>query len=270
MIAGKTWREIRWMALAYLLVLELLAVPVILLWPEIYPDLQRSTLLRNPGMDWVKRIGDGVGNRDEDIAYRAWCAIMLFFRSTNLVCTAGAVLLGTGLFAREREAQTLEFLLARPVSRGRILWQKTWPAAIALVVPIFLVNTSAIWWSGHIDMELPFAETMRASMHAAAFTLFFLAATTWVSVKCRVQAHVAAWVGAVAVLQIGVYLTQRIRPYSLFRLVDFDWYGPLLAGNLPLRHMFDPTAGPAFTTWLLLGAGAFWFAAWRALRRLEP
>ena len=39
MIAGKTWREIRVMALVYLLILELLAVPVILLWPDLYNDL---------------------------------------------------------------------------------------------------------------------------------------------------------------------------------------------------------------------------------------
>ena len=47
MIANKTWREIRVMALVYLLILELLMGPVILLWPDFYGDLQRSTMLRN-------------------------------------------------------------------------------------------------------------------------------------------------------------------------------------------------------------------------------
>ncbi|MBL8738457.1 MAG: hypothetical protein JNL12_18650, partial [Planctomycetes bacterium] len=44
MIAGKTFRELRWMALAYLLILEGLCVPVLLWWPDIYAELQRSSL----------------------------------------------------------------------------------------------------------------------------------------------------------------------------------------------------------------------------------
>lgn len=270
MIAGKTWREVRVMALAYLLILELLAVPVLLLWPDIYADLQRSSLMRNIGVDWLKRIGEGVSGRNEDIAYLNWCAVMLFFRSTNLVGLAGAVLFGTGLIARERENQTLEFLLARPVSRGHILWHKFWPCAVCLVVPIYLVSASAIFWSWQIDLDLPRWELFLASTHAAVFTVCFLAATTWVSVVSRVQAHVAAWIGAFAVLQIGAYLTQRVRPYSLFHLVDFEWYGPILAGNTPASEMFNPFASHGFTAWLLLATVGLYLLAWRALARTTP
>ena len=270
MIAGKTWREIRVMALAYLLILELLCVPVLLLWPEIYADLQRSTLMKNLGIDFLKRIGEGISTRDEQIAYTNWCAVMLFFRSTNLVGTAAAVLLGTGLFARERENSTFEFLLSRPVSRRTILWQKWWPCALCVVVPIYLVSASALFWSARIELELPLWELFLCSTHAAVFALFFLTATTWLSVRMRVQAHVAAAIGAVAIVQIGVYLTQRIRQYSLFRLVDFEWYSPILAGNTPAWMMFDPVRGPGNTTWLLLATVLCYALAARALRRAEP
>jgi ABC-type transport system involved in multi-copper enzyme maturation permease subunit len=270
MIAGKTWREMRVMALAYLLILELLCVPVLLLWPEIYADLQRSTLMKNLGIDWLKRMGEGVSNRDEDVAYRNWCAVMLFFRSTNLVGVAAAVLLGTGLFARERENQTFELLLSRPVSRGSILWQKFWPGALCVTVPIFLVSASAIFWSRQIELDLPKWELFLASLHAAAFALFFYCATTWLSASLRVQAHVAGVVGAIAVTQVGLYLTQRVRPYTLFRLADFEWYSPILAGNRDARQMLDPFAGPGYTTWLLLGCALFYGLAWRALARAEP
>lgn len=270
MIAGKTWREVRWMALAYLLILELLCVPVILLWPEIYEDLQKSTLMRNLSVDFLKRIGEGVSDKSEQVAYLNWCAVMLFFRSANLVGTAAAVLFGTGLFAREREAQTFEFLLARPVSRGHILWAKFWPCALSLMLPIFVVNLSAIHWSRHIELDVPLGPLLLASLHAASFALLFLSLTTWLSVICRVQAHVAAWVGALAVLQIGVYLTQRIRPYSLFRLADFEWYGPILSGNTKAWQMFDPVNGIGFTSYVLAGALLFYGLAWRALQRAEP
>jgi ABC-type transport system involved in multi-copper enzyme maturation permease subunit len=271
MIAGKTWREIRWMALAYLVILELLCVPVLLWWPDIYPELQRSTLLRNLGIgEFAIRIGRGISSDDQDIAYRSWVALMLFLRSGNLVGIAAAVLLGTGLFARERESQTFEWLLSRPVRRASILWQKVWPAALCVVVPLFAVNASALYWSDVIGERLPPYELFLATVHAAAFALAFLLLTTAVSALLRVQAHVAAIVGAFAVMQVGLYLTQRIRPYTLFRLADFDWYGPILAGNIKAWQMFDPVRGPGYTTWLLAGCVLCYGLAWRALDRAEP
>jgi ABC-type transport system involved in multi-copper enzyme maturation permease subunit len=269
MIAGKTWREIRWMAFAYLVILELICVPVLLWWPDLYADLQRSTLVRNLPF-FARSIGLGISSDDEDVAYRSWCTLMLFLRSSNLVGVAAAVLLGTGLFARERENQTFEWLLSRPVRRGSILWQKVWPAAVCVVVPLFAVNASAMFWSSMIGEHLPPAELFLATTHAAVFLLFFLLLTTWVSAQLRVQAHVAAVVGAFAVLQVGFYLTQRIRPYTLFRLVDFDWYGPMMMGNTRAWQMFDPVNGPGNTTWLLLGCALFYGLAWRALRCAEP
>jgi ABC-type transport system involved in multi-copper enzyme maturation permease subunit len=270
MIARKTWREIRVTVLVYLVLLELLLVPVIVLWPDFYPDLQRSTLFRNVPIDFLQRIVAGVSLDDEAVAYRNWIAVMGFFRSTNLVGLAAAVLLGTSLFARERESQTFEFLLSRPVSRARILFEKFWPTALCVTVPIFLVSGSAVFWSRAIGHELPLWELFLASLHAAVFVLCLLALTTWVSALCRVQAHVAAWVGGFTVLQIGIYLTQRLRQWSLFRLADFEWYGPILAGNTPAWQMFDPIRSHGFTTMLLAATAAFYGLAWRALQRAEP
>ncbi|HEX6810181.1 MAG TPA: ABC transporter permease subunit [Planctomycetota bacterium] len=270
MIARKTWREIRVMALVYLLILELLAIPVILLWPDLYGELQKTTFLRSLPLDFARRIGTGISDRNEEVAYRNWISVMLYFRSVNLAGIAASVLLGTALFAREREAQTFEFLLARPVSRGRILFEKCWPTVLCVAVPIFLANWSAIFWSRQIDLELPFGELTLASVHAAAFVLCFLGFTTWVSVLSRVQAHVAFWVGGFTIVQIGMYLTQRFRHYSVFRLSDFDWYGPILSGNRAAWEMFDPIRGDGSTTWLLLTTVTFYALAWRSLARAEP
>lgn len=270
MIWRKTMHELWPIAFAYLLILELLAVPVLLLWPDIYADLQRSTLFQSLGMDFLKRLGEGVSNRNEQIAYTNWAAAMLLFRSCNLVATAAAVLIGTGLFARERENGTFEFLLSRPIGRGAIVWQKLWPCALYVTLPIFVVNASAIPWSWAIDNDLPRFELFLGSLHAAVFALAVLLLTTWISILIRVQAHVAAVVGAFLVVQIGVYLTQRIRPFSLFRLVDFDWYGPLMSGNIAAWQMFDPIRGPGNTTWLLLACVVLYALAHKSLQRAMP
>ena len=222
--------------------------------------------------DFTRNIGEGISNPQEEVAYRSWLAVMLYFRSVNLIGLAGAVLLGTALFAREREAQTLEFLLARPVSRARILWDKSWPTALCLVMPIFLVNWSAILWSAHseVAINVPFLPITLASLHGASFVLCLLSLTTWVSVLCRVQAHVAFWVGGITVLQIGIYLIPRLRRFSAFRLSDFDWYMPIVAGNHGLTEMLDPIHHSGFTFWLCAATALFYGLAYRALRRLEP
>ena len=103
MIAGKTFRELRWMALAYLLILEALCVPVLLWWPDIYADLQRSSLFRSLPLDFAKRIFEGITDKDDSIAYRNWVAVMLFFRSCNLVGTAAAEIIRSNVFSRDRE-----------------------------------------------------------------------------------------------------------------------------------------------------------------------
>jgi ABC-type transport system involved in multi-copper enzyme maturation permease subunit len=270
MIAAKTWREIRFMALVYALLLLLLDVPVILLWPDLYDELRNSSLVRNLPFSLGDSIGKGITDPQEEIAYRNWIALMLFFRAVNLLGIAASVLMGTALFARERETQTLEFLLTRTVSRGRILWQKSWPTVLCVAVPIFAVNSSAVYGSHRVEMDLPWGPLLLASLHGCLFVLAILALTTFVSVLSRVQAHVAFWVGGLVVLQIGIYLIPRWRKWSLFRLSDFDWYGPILAGNVGLADMFDPIAGRGYSTWALLAIVLFYGLAWRALRRLEP
>ena len=156
------------------------------------------------------------------------------------------------------------------MSRSSILWQKLWPSLLVVIVPVFLVNASAVPWSWTIELDLPWWELFLGSMHAAIFGAAMLLMTTWASIALRVQAHVAAVVGAFVVFQLGVYMTQRIRPYSLFRLVDFDWYGPILCGNTPAWQMFDPIHGPGYTTYLLAACAVFYALSWRALRRTTP
>lgn len=269
MIARKTWREVRTMTLVYVLMLSFLAAPIILLWPEVYGDLKKSALLRNMGFDFLQRIGAGITDRQEDVAYRNWIAVMLYFRSVNLLGIAASVLLGTALFARERETQTMEFLLSRPVTAGAILSGKLWPTALCVLVPIWAVNLLAIPLSWTIELDLPLWPMVLANLHGCLFVFAVLCLTVYVSIRCRLQAHVAFWVGGIVVLQIGIYLIPRLRPFSLFRLSDFDWYGPILAGNIGLLQMFVPGYGPAHSLWLALFCGAMLALSLRALRSLE-
>ena len=83
-------------------------------------------------------------SRDLDAAYGAYMAIQMYFKAINIIGVACACLFGTALIARERENQTLEFLLSRPVSRSRALFAKFAVCSAAIVVPIFITSWTAI------------------------------------------------------------------------------------------------------------------------------
>ncbi|MCC6672374.1 MAG: ABC transporter permease [Planctomycetes bacterium] len=262
MIAGKTWRESCWMAVTYTLLLEVLLVPAIVLWPTLRPEA--ASLARMIPADFVKRLVDAITSPDSGAAYRAYMAIQMFFKGVNVVGIACAVLLGTGVVARERENQTLEFLLGRPVSRSRVLWDKYWVLALVVVVPIFLTSWSAVPLSWIIDHSLPFAAVTIAAFHNALFVLTLFTFTVLCSVLFRSQVHVAFAVGTVIVIQVGIFFVQQIRVASLFRFSDFDVYGPVLAGNVGFMQLFLASG-----VWLLGATVLLYLAADRAFRRMD-
>ncbi|MFM1873057.1 MAG: family transporter protein [Planctomycetota bacterium] len=272
MIAGKTWREVRFMTLVYAAILALMMVPAVLVWPDLYADLQRPSAMATAvgGMgDFIKRAMDAMRNRDEDFAYLSYMALQLFFKGTNVAGIAAAVLLGTGLFARERESMTFEFLLSRPVSRSTILWHKVWPCLVAIAVPIFAANALAVPMSERIGFGLPLDRVLWCSLHGALFVVLVFLLTVIASIRCRVQAHAAFWVGGFVIVQLAIYFIPVVRHASIFRLSDFDWYGPMMAGNRGPLQMFDPLRHEGLTTWLVLAAIALYAIAWRQLKKAE-
>lgn len=261
-VAAKTWREVRVLTFAYAIILELGLLAAVLMWPTLRTEA--AAIGRMLPAEFLRRIADAIASPSGDQAYRAYMAMQMFFKGTNVVGLAFAVLLGTGIVARERETQTLEFLLGRPIARSQILLGKVLVIAAALVVPIVLTSLSAIPLSWIVEEDLEFGRVLGGSLHASAFALVFLGATTLASVGLRTQVHVASAIGALIILQVVVYFVQQIRVVSVFRLSDFDVYGPLLMG----QSGFGALALES-TLWLLLAAVALHVVADRAFARLE-
>ena len=262
MIARKTWREVRLMTLVFTCVLQLMLTPAVLLWPNLQDGI--ALLAKAVPMQMIQDMVTAMTNRNPDLAYRAYMAVQIFFKGTNVVGIACAVLLGTGLIARERENHTLEFLLARPIGRSRLLWAKTWPIALCLVVPIFLTSWTAIPLSWCIGLDLPFRELTMCCFYSSLFVLVFFALTLLASVVCRTQVHVAFVVGVFVILQLGLLFLPTIHVASLFHLSDFQVYGPMLAGTVRFTKLMA-----SHGVWLIATIIALYFAADRALRRIE-
>ncbi|MBI5849756.1 MAG: ABC transporter permease subunit [Planctomycetes bacterium] len=263
MIAGKTWREVRGMGLAYCLLLELLLVPAVLLWPDV--KLGLSAIMKMMPMAILRDMFVQMTDSNEEVAYRAYLSVQVFFKGVNIVGIAAAVLLGTGLIARERENQTLEFLVSRPISRSRILWSKFWVTALVVVVPIFVTSWTVIPLSRvpSVDFEISLESILICSVHASVFTVAVLTVTLLCSVLARSQVVSAFWIGAFVIFQATIYFVQGIRVVSVFQLADFYVYGPVMAGNVSAGSLFLGK-----TIWVALFAAACYATADRAFRRV--
>ena len=263
MIARKTFREIWPLVLAYLIVMQLITAPAIYFWPDFYAFVQKSA---SPiKFDMFERLWNAVRDASPEIAYRNYFALMTYFRAVNVCGIAAAVLIGTGSIARERENQTLEFLLARPISRSRILFAKYWVSALGLVIPIFLVSWFGILLSSWlIDEKLPFIPVTVAATHSALFVLMILNLTFLLSAVFRTQVHAAAAAGTLIVMQVTLYFDATLRKISLFKLADFDVYGPTVMGNRDLGQLMT-----SMGVWMLLACAVMYAATDFLLRRID-
>ncbi len=266
MIARKTWKEVRGMTFAYFLILELLLVLTLLYWPQLRQAIDKgmSGLLDLIPVDFAKRMLKDVMSKDPDFAYRAYIAAEQFFRSVNVIGISAAVLLGTGAIARERENGTLEFLFSRPVSRSRILRDKTMVLAASTLVPVFASSLS-VWPMARLQgYEIAAAPLLLASLHGSLFILLFLMLTIFLSTCFKTQVHVAFAVGGFIVMEVGIFFVKGIREISLFRLSDYDVYMPILSGTLGFADLFLSRG-----IWLLAGIVVLYLLARHRITRID-
>ena len=265
MIAAKAWRDIRLIVLLYVLLLQSLLVIAILHWPALRDTRESLAPLKSmmPAA-FLRRIMDDLMDPADVFAFRVYMAVQMFFKGANIIGVSCACLLGTAMIARERENGTLEFLLARPVSRARILATKYAVAAAALTVPLVVTSWTAVPLSAWIGEELPFGAVTTAALYASLYSVLFLTLAAILSVRLRTQMHVAFVVGSVIVFQVCLYFIPEIRRFSLWRLSDYDVYGPILAENVGPWALLRNEA-----LWLLLATAAGYTIAHRLFRRAE-
>ena len=241
MIARKTFRETLPVLVAYLLVLELELVIAIVYWPElrdVLAEISKLGFLQYLGrlipFDFLKE--PFLTLVVPDTRYAAYTTLHHFFKNVNVIGIGAAMLLGTFVIVRERENGTLEALLSLPVSRGRILAEKTAVIALGLAAGIFLSSLSLVLISPWVGEEIGVLPLVLSSIHATITVYFFLGLTLLASTFFRTQAHVAFAVGVFIVLEFAIYFVQVIRDWSLFKFCDFDVYYPIMAGQagLPL------------------------------------
>jgi ABC-2 type transport system permease protein len=161
----------------------------------------------------------------------------LFSFMVPLLLLIAAIGGGAGALAGEEERGTLELLLANPISRRRLVLEKS--AAVALeVVALGVVLWLALWVSARaVDMEIAASHLAAATGSAVLLALVYgalalmLGAATGrrsLAVGVTAAAGVAAYfVNALAPLVESLDFLRRLSPYYYYAAAD------------PLRHGLD-------------------------------
>jgi ABC-2 type transport system permease protein len=202
-------------ALAYALLLEAMLAAAILFWPEFAANL---TSLRSM-TESVPIAGDLMGHVERE-GFPAYVLVQHFFKGCSTLGVAAAVLFAAPAIAGEAHRGTLELVLARPVSRTRILLERYGAGALAVVVPVFLTTLSVPWLGARVEEYEAYAPYLRAATHQALFLLALYSLTFLGSCLGSNPNKLALGVLFLAVFEFALYMVKRVTHTSLFRLCD--------------------------------------------------
>lgn len=168
-----------------------------------------------------------------------------------------AVVQGSGAIAGEEERQTLDLLLANPVGRLRVMWEKAGAAAAVVVLLAASTGAALILIGRPFDLVLPVDGVAAAMLHLALLGMVFGALSLAIGASTG-RAGPAR--GAVAVVAVVAYLVNALAP-----LVSWlDWaqeLSPFYQYNAhdPLRSGVSwPAVLVAVATVAVLMAVASW------------
>ncbi|HIG12708.1 MAG: ABC transporter permease subunit [bacterium] len=236
---------------AYFVLLELMLIPAILYWPDFEKNIGAIKALAP--LDVLKDMVDTLAQG----GIEAYVNGQHFFKGVNTLGTLAAALFACSAVAGEAHRGTLEIWLARPFSRRRLLLERYFAGALALVLPIFLTSATIPYLLSLVGESMDPWRLILCAVHAAAFLMVIYGLAFLLSCLRSNPLPIALLVLMLTVFEFALYLVKGITHYSIFRLVDFDDYGAIMAqGRLNLAVL-----GPMLVVIVaLLGASLHAFA----------
>jgi ABC-2 type transport system permease protein len=202
------------LAIGHFVVLEVMLVTAIEFWPEFRTLIAPFELIRNfPVLEnWVTLLKDG--------GLPAYIVFQHFFKGCNLLGIAAAVLFAVSAIAGEAHRGTLEVLLARPVSRTRLLLGRWIGGALTVVVPVFVSTWTIPPLLRRWDLALPLEPLLLGAVHQSCMLLAVYSTAFLLSTVGRHPIRIAIAVLFFCILEGALYFLMEATHVSFVRLVD--------------------------------------------------
>jgi len=226
-LARQYARDLKWLALGYLVILEAAMVAAILYWPKFRDNT--PAIAKLVPFQSLQDLLAAV----EQSGYWPYFAIQQWFKGCSLFGVAAVAFMGSGIIAREADQRTADLLFSRPISRRRVLLVRFAVLAVAAIGPVYLSSISAIWISPAVGERLGWAETLAASTYMACFILLLAATTTLLSVRSTNQIRAGSILVGIILISFAQYLVPGIDRWSLFKTIDVWTFMQIQAGQFP-------------------------------------
>lgn len=169
----------------------------------------------------------------DENGFWAYFCVQHFFKGAGMFGLAAAGLMGSGLVAREVDRRTAELLLSRPISRARILFARWSTGAVLLFVPFVAVALLNVAIAPDVDEKLPLGSLVKASAYTYLFILTCFTATVALSTRFSHQLKAGLLVLGFMLMQLAIYMIDRLWDFSLYNLIDLDLTLPIDDGIFP-------------------------------------
>ncbi len=186
-----------------------------------------------------------------------------FFSWTPLLLITLAIIGATGTLAGEEANGTLDLLLAQPITRTRVVLEKTIGLTLAVLVAALVAMPGFLLGLALVDVEIGAGRLLAAVLAQVPLTLIFLTLSLWASAALPTRGAAAAV--AIAAVVVTYFLNMLGASVDLLetprKLSPFSW----IEAAPVLRH--------GFREWVQAGAmlvvSAFFLAlaAWSFQRR---
>jgi len=201
--------------IGYFLILELLLVAAVLYWPDFVKSITGLMGLARP----LPVVGEMLENID-DVGFYAYAAGQHYFKGCNLLGSVAAVMFGVGTVAGEVHRGTLEILLARPLSRRRILAERTLAGWIAFALPTLLSTLTLPYLASVVGEYVDYSTVLLGVTHEIAFLTMIYGLTILLSAVASNPTKIALAILLPVGFSYAIYFVKRLTHYSPLRLAD--------------------------------------------------
>lgn len=253
-IFAKTLRDQRWQILGFGMTLALVAALDVAIWPSYRDTLQNLEI--PPALQALL-------GTELSLATPAGFLSSEFFSWTPVLLIVYAVIQGSGAVAGEEGAGTLELLLAQPVTRTRVLVEKTGAVCIGAIAILAIALAGFAVTVPFVEIDIALRDVAIGVANMLPITLLFFALALWLGALLPGRGiAVAITIGLVTAAYVANTFAQGIPALRSLRYASpFYYYG----AGLPLVHGVD-----WWHVALLLGlAAAFVALALRAFERRD-
>ena len=252
-VFAKAWRDRRRGLIGWIIGIGVLSALAIAFWPTIVNNKEFQE-----AMDSIPESLKFLIGQEELTSPSGYLNARLFAFMVPILLLIYSIGQGSDSIAGEEQRHTMDLLLAHPVTRRSVVLQKYGATCIGLVILTVVLIVGVGIGIPLVDMNIPFANIVAASVGCFLLAMHFGALALWVGAatgKKAIATGVAAgWATAsffIDSLAPQVDVLEPVRKVS-----SFYYY----SGTLPLRNGFawSHFAVLAVTAALFLAA-AIWF-----------